>query len=174
MNESMSDRLSWIRSLAKAEDHLESMGTIDLGMPGETLESKNEMTLAFVNELKNSFIEASSSFNELKGSALGRIKVYGIAKTQADFMLFRNGFKMIFSAKAPGVVAVRFNFLNPQYLTHSMPIVDTSAVNNFEENIIELKLGVFGDQNWMHKNEVVQKASIVRYHLSLFIKESSK
>ncbi|PIS11572.1 MAG: hypothetical protein COT73_03240, partial [Bdellovibrio sp. CG10_big_fil_rev_8_21_14_0_10_47_8] len=81
---------------------MEETGLVDMGTGSDDSKFLTNETLRYLQQLKNEFIEAASAFNELKASPLGRIKIYGIAKTHADFMLFRNGFKMIFSMRAPG------------------------------------------------------------------------
>ena len=66
------------------------------------------------------FVEAAAAFNQLKGSTLGQMRIYGISKTKADFMLFRNGYKLIFSMKQPGVITVSYSTAVAQYVPGSV------------------------------------------------------
>ncbi len=87
------EKISWIKELVKAEQQMEESGLVDMTFGFDAERVLVQETIQFLMQLKTEFVDASSSFNELKPSALGRIKIYGIAKTHADFMLFRNGFK---------------------------------------------------------------------------------
>jgi hypothetical protein len=171
-----SDRIQWIRDLVKAEEQMEETGEVDLSVGIDSERALVQETLNFLTQLKNQFIEASVAFNELKASALGRLKIYGIAKTAADFMLFRNGFKMIFSLKAPGIISIRFNFIGPsQYIPSQIPTAQaSSATSMMEEHLITAHVGAFGDVTWKFNDQSVRIDNVVRYHMTLFIKESAK
>lgn len=172
--DSMAERISWIRELVKAEEQMEESGVVDLAA-GHTAERVLVLeTLNFLNQIKQECIEAASAFNELKASALGRIKIYGIAKTQADFMLFRNGYKMIFSMKQPGAIAIRFNFIGSGTMTAPMMPPTAQPTVQMEEHVIEAKVGPFGDVTWMFQNQPVQLMNVVRHHMTLFVKESTR
>ena len=131
-------------------------------------------------------IDATNTFNEMKSLPLGRIKVYGIAKTQADFMLFRNGFKMIFTLKQPGIIGIRFNFLGPnQYMPGSLSMIPSGpgsesslsgagASSLMEENQLIAKTGPFQELVWTFQDKPINVSALIRYHLSLFIRESAK
>lgn len=171
-----SDRIQWIRDLVRAEEQMEETGIVDLSVGIDSERALVQETLNFLVQMKNQFIEASVAFNELKASALGRLKIYGIAKTPADFMLFRNGFKMIFSLKGPGAISIRFNFIGPsQYIPSQIPTLQaSSATSMMEEHLIVAKVGAFGDVSWTFNDQPIKLANVVRYHMTLFIKESSK
>ena len=174
-NDRAQDRIGWIRDLVKAEEQMEESGLVDMG-DGAT-DSERVLTkesLSFLQQLKNEFIESASAFNELKASTLGRIKIYGIAKTHADFMLFRNGFKMIFSLKAPGQISIRFNFIGPSYIPSQIPSVSNTAAPMMEEHVLEAQFGPFNDLQWTFKNQPVKNQAVVKHHMTLFIKESAK
>ena len=172
--EKFSDKLFWIKELVRSEDQMEESGMVDLAIGLDSEKTLIQETLRFLAELKNSMTEAASAFNELKTSPLGRIKTYGIAKTQADFMLFRNGFKMIFSMKEPGIISIRFNFMGPSYIPTAIPTHQAANTAVMEEHLIQARKGPFHELVWTFQEHAIQMASVVRYHLSLFIKESSK
>lgn len=173
--EKMTDRISWIRDLVKSEEQMENSGMIDMAIGAESEQGLTQETLAYLQQLKNSFIDTAQTFNELKGSSLGRVKIYGIAKTQADFMLFRNGFKMIFSMKSPGAISVRFNFIGPtNYMPTQIPTNLSSTAPLMNEILIEAQLAAFGDLAWSYQGQSVKIETVVKYHMSLFIRESAK
>lgn len=176
---STQDQYSWIRDLVKAEERMEDTGVVDFAFGVENEKLLLSESLKMLEQLKADFLEASNFFNQIKTSPLGTIKIYGIARTQADFMLFRNGFKMIFSLKQPGVISIRFNFISPNSMIPNRPVAAdaagaTASSPLMDENLIEAKNGVFGEMNWTFKEQVVKRDAIVKWHMSLFVKESSR
>ncbi len=169
------EKISWIKELVKAEQQMEESGLVDMSFGFDADKILVHETIQFLLALKTEFVDSSTSFNELKPSAIGRIKIYGIAKTHADFMLFRNGFKMIFSLKAPGQISIRFNFIGTNYIpAQGTQEVAQSASNIMDEHIVEAKWGAFGELIWTYQNLPVKLEYMVRHYLTLFIKESSK
>lgn len=163
----MSDT-EWIRELIKTEHMLEESGLVEVQPEPHSAEQLKNATLEFMAELKSRFIEAATLFNELKASALGRVKIYGVAKTESDFMLFRNGFKMIFSTPTPGIIQIRFNFINSNYI----PDRNTQDTVAFEQETLEFEWGPFAEVKWLYKGQVFNKDALVRYYMSQFIRES--
>lgn len=169
------DRWNWIRDLVKSEQQMEETGIVDMNIGFDNESTLKKESVYFLNQLKNEFVEASNAFNEMKHSPLGRIKIYGIAKTEADFMLFRNGFKMIFSLKHAGLVSIRFNFIGPSAMSSPIPTMMTSNPTNLmEEHNIEARKGAFNELNWTFRDQPIKIDALVRYYLSMFLRESSK
>jgi hypothetical protein len=173
------DRWNWVRDLVQSEERMEESGIVDMSIGFDNEKTLVRETLRFLEHFKNEITEASNAFNDLKVSPLGRIKIYGIAKTQADFMLFRNGYKMIFSMRGPGLISVRFNFLGPQqYLSQipsAMPTAPAASGSSLmEENLFVAKRGPFQDLVWTFNDQPIQLTAAVRFHISLFIRESAK
>ncbi len=168
------EKISWIKDLVKAEQQMEESGLVDMSFGFDTDKILVTETIQYLLCLKNDFVDSSTAFNDLKPSAIGRIKIYGIAKTHADFMLFRNGFKMIFSLKSPGHISVRFNFIGSNYIP-SPGLESASATTNvMDEHIIEAQWGAFSELVWTYQNQPIKLEYMVRHYLTLFIKESSK
>ncbi|MEZ0390862.1 MAG: hypothetical protein ACAH59_01510 [Pseudobdellovibrionaceae bacterium] len=174
LNDRLQDRIGWIRELVKAEEQMEESGLVDMGSGTDTDRLLVQESLNYLQQLKTEFIEAATAFNELKASPLGRIKIYGIAKTHADFMLFRNGFKMIFALKAPGQISIRFNFIGPNYMPSQIPSVSNTAAPMMEEHVLEAKFGPFNELTWTFEGQTVRSQAVVKHHMTLFIKESAK
>jgi hypothetical protein len=169
------EKVSWIKELVKAEQQMEESGLIDMSFGFDSDKILVQETIQFLLQLKTEFVDASTSFNELKPSALGRIKIYGIAKTHADFMLFRNGFKMIFALKAPGQISIRFNFIGTNYIPAPGAMEPQATTTNvMDEHVVEAKWGAFGELSWVYQGQPVKLEYMVRHYLTLFIKESSK
>lgn len=172
--EKMTDRISWIKELIQAEEQMEQTGVVD----ASGFEAKDQLmakeSLKFLAQIKNECIESAGVFNELKASALGRIKVYGIAKTHSDFMLFRNGFKMIFSLSEAGQISIRFNFIGPNFLPSQIPTAAQSTAQLMDEHKLIAEIGPLGDLRWTFQGQDVKIESIVRHYMSMFIRESTR
>jgi len=174
--EKISERINWIQDLVKAEERMEETGIVDMSIGFDNEKALTHETLQFLQDMKNQMVDSANAFNELKTSPLGRIKIYGIAKTQADYMLFRNGYKMIFSYKSPGIISVRFNFLGPnQYISSQIPTANASVTSQLmEEHQIVAKKGPFNELVWTFNDQPIHLDSAIRYHITLFIRESAK
>ncbi|MBX2988622.1 MAG: hypothetical protein KF802_12060 [Bdellovibrionaceae bacterium] len=167
------EKITWIKDLVKSEQQMEESGLIDMSYGYDANRVLAQETLQFLLQLKTEFVDSASAFNELKPSPLGRVKVYGIAKTHADFMLFRNGFKMIFTLKAPGQIGVRFNFIGTNYIP--APGNETQAGNQLmEEQLVEAKWGPFGEVIWTFQGQPIKFEYMVRHYMTLFLRESAK
>ena len=160
------DKLSWIKELVETEHAMEESGVINISTGFNPERQLYNQSLKMLGHLKSEFIDASTAFNQMKNSPLGRVKVYSISETQADFMLFRNGFKLIFSLKQPGKISMRFHHaanLNPAF----------AAKPNDEEFLIA-EWGPFGDLLWTYNGKAVKTNYLIRYYTTRFIHESAK
>ncbi len=168
------DKLTWIKDLVKAEQQMEESGIVEMDASFDPEAQLYNETVRFIHQIKVEFVDSTAVFNEVKSSSLGRIKIYGIAKTQADFMLFRNGYKLIFSLKRPGLVGIRFHMLSGNYLPQQNSAPMTLGPALLDEDLIESRWGAFGELVWTFKGEAINVPHLVRYYLSRFVKESAK
>ena len=161
------DRLAWIRDLVNTEQQMEEAGVVQVSSGFQPEKHLLNETLLFMTQLKREFVDASTAFNQLKGSPMGRIKIYSISQTQADFMLFRNGFKLVFSIKQPGTVAMGFlqsASLNP----------GKGGSRPQEEELLKAKWGPFGDLLWSYNDQPIKIEYLVKYYITRFVHESAK
>lgn len=163
---------TWIKELVSADEQIEKSVMIDMNLGLDTQRILITESLQFLLKLKNDFALAAAQFNELKPSMLGRIKVYGIAKTHADFMLFRNGYKMIFSIKSPGVISIRFHFVGNMAIPQ--PTQQEKVTIIMDEELIESKWGAFEEVLWTYKGQSFKVPYLIRHYLTLFIKDSAR
>lgn len=163
---------TWIRELVSADEQIEKSVMIDMNLGLDTQRILVNETIAYLLRLKTDFAEAAGNFNELKPSALGRIKVYGIAKTHADFMLFRNGYKMIFAIKNSGLISIRFHYVGNMAIPQPQQKENVTIV--MDEELIEAKWGAFEEVLWTYKGMNFKSEYLVRHYLTTFIKESSR
>jgi hypothetical protein len=167
------DKLGWIKELVRAEQKMEESGVIEFGGGFDPQQLIVSESIQFLNLLKTAFVETASSFNQLKGSAVGRVKIYGISNTHADFMLFRNGFKLIFALKEPGVIGIRFHYVGSAFMPMGAASDDGQKVPT-EEDLLQARWGAFGDLIWTYLEQPIKIDYLVRYYLTRFIRESAK
>lgn len=147
---------------------MEDSGVIDMTAGFDHEKQLEDSTIDFLNDLKLAFVEAASTFNQLKGSTLGHIRIYGISKTRADFMLFRNGYKLIFNMRQPGVVAIQYSAAVAQYLPGQNPTQELG------QDHLTAQWGAFGQLNWTYNDRPIQLDYLIRYYMSRFVRDSAK
>lgn len=172
------DPWAWVRDLVKAEEQIDETGTVDLQIGFDNEKALQRETQQLLIQIKERMVDTANRFNQLKTSPLGTVKIYGIARTPADFMLFRNGFKMIFAQRNSGSIAIRMNFISPTPFAPtqagSNPMDAAGATSLMDEHVILAKKGVFGEVLWTFREQAITLDALVKYHFSLFVKESSR
>lgn len=161
------DKLSWIRDLVQAEQKMEESGIVDFSLGFDPAKHLFTETIHFLEDLKTAFIEGATAFNQMKATQLGRVKIYGISNTHADFMLFRNGFKLIFAQREPGIVSIRFQYAGAQFSAQS-------EAESVDEAILHARWGPFGDLIWTYQDQPIKLDYLVRYYMTRFVRESAK
>lgn len=164
------NNLDWIKDLVRAEQQMEEAGVVDMTAGFDPKQQMEEATIDFLMDLKLAFLEVSSAFNQMKGSGLGHIKIYGISKTKADFMLFRNGYKLIFAFKEPGKIKIFQTAANPQFVFQNSPQEQSGP----EAQVLSAEWGAFGQLTWRYNGQPINMDYLVRYYLTLFVKDSTK
>lgn len=164
------DKLSWIKDLVRSEQKIEEAGEVDFLAGFDADIELKRATYDFMQDLKAAFIESASAFNQLKGSSLGSIKIYGVSKTEADFMLFRNGHKLIFCVKEPGLVVVSTYAMNNQ-LT---PAGVAAGARPANEDQLKAFWGPFGELQWTYRDQPLKIDYLVRYYVTRFARDSIK
>lgn len=168
-------KLDWLRELADSEIKMEESGIIDFQAGFDPARQLEEESYKFLDTLKEEFVDYAAAFNQMRNSVsqMGNIKIYGISQTRADFMLFRNGFKLIFTLIEPGRIAIR-----PHYQGVSMiPGQSASEIRKEEvagDDILIARWGAYGEIQWTHQDYPVNSDYLVRFYLSKFIRDSAK
>lgn len=163
------DKLGWIKELVAAEQQMEDAGVVDITAGFDADKQIEESTIEYLNDLKLAFVEAASAFNQLKGSTLGHIRIYGISKTRADFMLFRNGYKLIFNMRHAGVITIQYSAA----VTHYVP-GQNGPTSDLGQDVLKADWGAFGQLNWLYNERPIQLDYLVRYYMSRFVRDSAK
>ncbi len=167
------DKIEWIKDLVKAEQAMEESGVIDVTAGFDPGKHLSEATFDFMRDLKAAFVESAAAFNQLKGSTLGTVKIYGISNTATDFMLFRNGYKLIFTVLGPGILSIRFNTIGNQFFPQ--PQAEGSPSQATENgDTLKASWGAFGELNWTYDGKPINLDYLIRYYMTRFIRESTK
>ncbi len=171
-NSSMTNEqdIDWIKELIRNEQQMETSGLVDFS----PLINKDNIILSssieFLKHLKIQFIKNADVFNQLKGSAEGLIKVYGIAKTHADFMLFRNGYKIVFNMVQAGKIQITFHHMSTPFLSSTDQISSTVV----PDGTIEAAWGAFNEIRWVSDKKPVNADHLVKFYLRTFVQNSTK
>ncbi len=168
------NELEWVKELVRAEQKMEESGLIEVGAGFDPDRELQASSVAYLVSLKEKFVDAANAFNSLRGLAIGGVKIYGIAQTESDFMLFRHGFKLIFALKRPGLISVRFQMQGTGFVAGAAASPQNIEETPSNEDLLEAKWGAFGEILWTYKRLPISDAQLVRYYLSRFIKESAK
>jgi hypothetical protein len=146
----------WVSQLAFHERRLEKEGTVDYGLPFKRQEMLGEKTKEFGRLLQATFRKQIELFNQSRKSPAHSIHIYKISRSDEDFLIYRNGIKLIISSQRAGRITLSFNqYLAPNSRSESLGHVELEAV-----------WGPFDQLYWSYKGERVQLMDIVRYFLS--------
>ncbi|MGE4131768.1 MAG: hypothetical protein AB7F86_09015 [Bdellovibrionales bacterium] len=164
------EKLSWIKELVLAEQQMEEAGVVDMEAGFDPNRQLEEATLDFIQDLKACFLEAAAAFNQFKGSTHGHLRIYGISKTKADFMLFRNGYKLIFSMRQAGLIAISYSAAGSHYVPGTVQENDESK----PKDLLKAAWAAFGQLVWTYNGHPINMDYLVRYYMSRFIKDSAR
>lgn len=166
--------IDWIKELIRGEQQMEDSGLIDFS----PVTSKDNIILGssieLLKYLKAEFIKTADVFNQLKGGSHGLIKIYGIAKTHADFMLFRNGYKLVFNMIEPGKIQITFHHMSSPFLNSNGMVTNPANSSAIPEGIMEAAWGAFNEVRWVHDKKPVNKDHLVKFYTRIFVQNSTK
>ena len=156
---------SWIKELVRRESDTDaSSHSAFLEDVRPSQDELTEHSVEFLKQLKTAFSDQFTSFNHLKGFS-GNVKIYGIADTAADFMLFRKGHKLVFSLKEPGLIAVKMKF-NDQILN--------TTVSGQPADLIKGEWGPFNELKWIYNDQPLNINYLIKYYITYFVKNSAR
>ena len=152
---------AWIDSLISEEEPSSSQALT------QNIEVE-EYTTEFLQDLQLVFLNFTEIFN-MKKKDLGALKiqalrVYKIKNNKSDFLLFRNGYHLIFSRKAPGLIRIRFSKDSEE---KGLIQKDTFLQSCFTNSMSPVR--------WKHQDYegFMEIHSLARYYMKLFTKISA-
>jgi len=156
---------AWAVDLALAERRMERSGEVDFSNQFQKHELLKRKTVDFVRGLHEAFRAQIELFNEARYSAGHAVHMYRVSGTETDFMLYRNGVKLVVSGSKSGKVVFAFNQYMGQIFTaaQATPTVE-----------IEGHWGPFDQLQWVYKGERIRREDVVQYFMTEFVRQSFK
>jgi hypothetical protein len=168
--------LGWIHDLAKAEIHPEAERLLQLGRSYDPQQLIEESTVEFLTALREQFAEYSRMFNvhSSSGTRYQEVKVYNIAQSAADFMIFRSQVKLVVSNSAHGVIQIAFaqhvrGTMSVDGQSHGAPQQPLSlpaGLGHAQE--ILAQVGPFRDVYWTFQGEKITAAQVAKFYFIEF------
>lgn len=148
---------------------------LELSRGADPQQQVEESTIRFLAELREHFSEHARVFNSYSdsGAKFQEVKIYSIAQSAADFMLFRNQIKLLASNAAQG--AIQLSFAQHQRGTVAIdgqiPASSGGSAVSPSQDLLA-QVGPFGDVHWMFQGEKVTAEQVARFYFSEFVRVS--
>jgi hypothetical protein len=158
----------WIHDLARAEGHPDAERLLGLGSGLDPHQLVEEDTVRFLSEIRERFTEYCRLFNSYAeaGARFQEIKVYAVAQTPADFMLYRSQVKLVVSNSAHGVISIAY--AQHARATFQFDGASPEAMNRSQELLAQV--GPFRDVKWTFHGEDVQPEQVAKFYFSEFVR----
>lgn len=165
---------NWIHDLARGEIHPDADRILQLGASHDPAQLIEESTIAFLTELKehfNEFIRTFNSYSEA-GQQFQEARIYNIAQTVVDFMLYRNQIKLVVSNPAHGAIQISFAQHNRSPGMPNAPVAEQSFATAMQRAPQELiaQMGPFRDVYWTFQGEKVTAQQLAKFYFTEFIR----
>ena len=155
----------WIHELARAEASPEADALYQINRVSAPAQAIEESTVDFLTDLRAFFQEYVRLLNSLSeaGKKFSEVKIFNLTQGAADFMLYRNGIKLIVANTTQGVIQLSYD-KHVIAGTHSAEF----SVPQAEE--ILAQLGAFGAVHWMYRSERVESEQVSKHFFAEFIR----
>lgn len=169
----LANQMGWIHDLARGEMHPDADRLLSLGKSFDPQQLVEESTIDFLTALREQFNEYARVFNVYSenSSKFQEIKVYSLAQTAADFMVFRNQIKLVVANTAHGVIELSYSQHTRSTLAVDGQVQSTSAApSEFDGKSTDIlaQVGPFRDVYWTFQGEKVQPEQIARFFFAEF------
>ncbi len=171
---------TWIHDLVKGELHPDAEKLLQLGKEFDPQQKVEEDTVEFLTELKTAFTEYARIFNAFSENSarFQEAKVYSVAQTAADFMIYRNQIKLVVANVAHGVIQLSF-----AHHTRTTLMVDgqthgagATANPGFsptpQAQELLAQVGPFRDVHWTYQGERITAQQVAKFYFAEFIRAS--
>lgn len=175
--EGIPSQQGWIHEIARAELHPDAEKLLQLDRVLDPQQLVEEETVEFMTELRESFSEIAHVFNSYSenGTKYPEIKIYSIAQTPSDFMLFRNQIKLLISNPAHGVIQISFaqhqrNTFSVNGQVQQNASDDRSSPGLGQSQDLLVQIGPFRDIYFTFQGERVTPEQISKFYFGEFVK----
>lgn len=152
----------WIHELARAEASPEADALYQINRVSAPEQAIEESTVEFLTDLRAHFQEYVRIFNSLSeaGKKFSEIKIFNLTQGAADFMLYRNGIKLIVANTTQGVIQLSYD-------KHVVNGTTSDFMIPQAEEILA-QLGAFGSVFWMYRSEKVESEQVAKHFFAEF------
>ncbi len=163
----------WIHELARAEIHPDAEKLLQLGASFDPHQLVEESTIDFLTELRERFNEYVNTFNAYSegGTRFQEVKVYSVAQTAADFMVFRSQVKLMVTNSAHGVIQLSFaQHVRGTLAVDGQPLsrTQTPQVSVTQAQDLLAQVGPFRDVYWTFQGEKVTPEQVAKFYFTEF------
>ena len=167
-NDILPSQQGWIHELAKAEAHPDAEKILQLGKAFDPQQLVEESTIDFLTELREHFNEFAKTFNGYSegGTKFQEVKVYSVAQTAADFMVFRNQVKLVVTNSAHGVIQISF----AQHVRGTLAVdgqIQNASGASIAQDLLA-QVGPFRDVFWTFQGEKVSPDQVAKFYFAEF------
>jgi len=170
----------WIHELARRELIPEADAVLGLGATTDTQQLVEESAIELLTDLREQLTQYIRSFNSYSESAsrFQEIKIYTLANTAADFMLFRNQVRLVFANTSHGVIQISFSQhrggLSQSESASSIGISSSTSGAGIPVTSAELlaQVSPFRDVYWTFQGEKVSAEQIAKFYFGEFCRST--
>ncbi len=164
----ISDSSGWIHDLTRVEISPEAEALYQLNRTAAPNQAIEESTVDFLTDLRAYFQEYVRAFNSFSeaGKKFSEIKIFNLTQGAADFMLYRNGVKLIVANTAHGVIQFSYD----QHASANIANKTDLLIPQPEE--ILAQMGAFGVIRWTYRSESVESDQVSKHFFSEFVRTS--
>ena len=157
----------WIYELARAEASPEADALYRLNQSAAPQQAIEESTVEFLTDLRAYFQEYVRVFNAQSeaGKKYPEIKIFNLTQGAADFMLYRNGIKLIVANTTHGIVQISYD-------KHLIAGAVPSELSIPQAEEILAQFGAFGSVHWMYRSERVESEQVAKHFFAEFARVS--
>ncbi|MBS1959185.1 MAG: hypothetical protein JST80_06935 [Bdellovibrionales bacterium] len=157
----------WIYELARAEASPEADALYRLNQTTAPQQAIEESTVEFLTDLRAYFQEYVRVFNAQSdaGKKYPEIKIFNLTQGAADFMLYRNGIKLIIANTTHGVIQISYD---KHIIAGAVPT--ELSIPQAEE--ILAQFGAFSTVNWIYRSEKVFSEQVAKHFFAEFARVS--
>lgn len=155
----------WIHELTRAESSPEADALLRLNEASAPQQMVEESTVDFLTDLRAFFQEYIRIFNSHSeaGKRYSEIKIFNLTQGAADFMLYRNGIKLIVANTSHGVIQVSYD-------RHMIAGADAQELDIPHADELLAQMGAFGAVYWTYRSEKVESEQVAKHFFSEFIR----
>lgn len=162
----------WIHELARGEMHPDADRLLQLGKSFDPQQLVEESTIDFLTELREHLTDYARIFNVYSenNAKFQEIKVYSLANTAADFMVFRNQIKLVVANTAHGVIQLGFSQHARGTLAVDGQVQNTASAADLAGRSQDLlaQVGPFREVFWTFQGEKVGTEQVAKFYFAEF------